>query len=160
MSSPKGSGMPQRSHPPAPTAALLLPKTRSAPFIPRAKQGSASCAVLPNTGRSHGNLPTPRFWFLLRKQEKTVSRFTSINTATGQSNAPMVFMNASFTYADLKSMGSMAPGFLYKADGGYLGTFAFMTPRKFCPPTESNVIDTSKVVQIDLSKWNFYKCYK
>jgi hypothetical protein len=82
------------------------------------------------------------------------------NTATGQSNAPMVFMNASFTYADLKSMGSMAPGFLYKVDGGYLGTFAFMTPRKFCPPTESNVIDTSKVVQIDLSKWNFYKCYK
>lgn len=52
------------------------------------------------------------------------------DTATGQENDPMFFMGASFKYADLKKMGPMSPGFLYKTDGGYLGVFAFMTPGK------------------------------
>lgn len=30
----------------------------------------------------------------------------------------------------------------------------------FCPPSGTNIIDVSKVKQINLSKWNFYKCYK
>ena len=34
------------------------------------------------------------------------------------------------------------------------------TNYQFCPPTDSNLIDTSKVAQIDLSSWNFYKHYK
>ncbi len=34
------------------------------------------------------------------------------------------------------------------------------TNYQFCPPTDSNLIDTSKVKQIDLSSWNFYKHYK
>ncbi len=51
------------------------------------------------------------------------------DTATGQENEPMVYM-ASFEYADLKKMGAMTPGFLYKTDGGYLGVFCFATPGK------------------------------
>ncbi len=34
------------------------------------------------------------------------------------------------------------------------------TNYQFCPPTDSNVIDTDKIEQIDLSRWNFYTCYK
>ncbi len=34
------------------------------------------------------------------------------------------------------------------------------TNYQFCPPTDSNLIDTSKVAQIDLSSWNFYTCYR
>lgn len=52
------------------------------------------------------------------------------DTATGQANDPMVVWGASFKYADLKNMGAMSPGFLYKTDGGYLGVFAFLTPGK------------------------------
>lgn len=34
------------------------------------------------------------------------------------------------------------------------------TNYQFCPPTDSNVIDTDNIEQIDLSRWNFYTCYK
>lgn len=30
----------------------------------------------------------------------------------------------------------------------------------FCPPSGTNIIDVSKIKQIDLSTWNFYRCYK
>lgn len=79
-------------------------------------------------GKVSWNSSNPKVLDFVEEAGEDGKPLSFYDTATGQSNAPMVFMNASFAYADLKSMGSMAPGFLYKADGGYLGTFAFMTP--------------------------------
>ncbi len=52
-----------------------------------------------------------------------------IDVATDKENDPLVAMTDCY-YADLKRMGTMTPGFLYKTDGGYLGVFLFLDPGK------------------------------